>query len=217
MTRQGLFIAFEDVDYSGKSTACKSFCKALRTTGANVLETREVGGTPFAERARALLLASPDIAPLTQALLISAARSDHLLKVILPSINIGTHVVTDRYHISTAVYQQESPSIDAIVRHGDMGIVPNITFILDIDYPTFTARSSKRQSGNDYKDVQTEEEFELKRSIYKAAHLRDTHRIALVDARGNVYETLERVIKAYDYLSGVIKVYKNTEILHMPV
>lgn len=215
--KQGLFIAFEGVDYSGKSTACKSFCEALRTTGARVLQTREVGGTVFAERARELLLSSPEITPLTQALLISAARSDHLQRVILPSINTGTHVVTDRYHISTSVYQREAPGIDAIIRHGDMGMVPTITFVLDIDYPTFVARSSSRKCDNDYMDVQTEEEFELKRGIYKRAYLRDAHRVALIDASGNEYETLERVIEAYHKLSKVVSVYKSIDILHIPV
>lgn len=103
MTR-GLFISFEGIDGAGKSSHVDSLAAALRAHGRTVTVTREPGGTPLAEKLRALALNEPMDA-LTEALLMFAARRDHLLRVIEPALAQGHAVLSDRFTDATFAYQ----------------------------------------------------------------------------------------------------------------
>lgn len=100
----GLFISFEGIDGAGKSTHIDALAAALRAAGRTVVLTREPGGTPLAERLRALALNEPMDA-LTEALLMFAARRDHLLQVIEPALARGDAVLCDRFTDATFAYQ----------------------------------------------------------------------------------------------------------------
>ena len=101
---QGLFITFEGIDGAGKSTHIGALADTLRATGRSVVLTREPGGTPLAEQLRALVLREA-MDPLSEALLMFAARRDHLLQVIEPALARGDVVLCDRFTDATFAYQ----------------------------------------------------------------------------------------------------------------
>jgi dTMP kinase len=101
---QGLFISFEGIDGAGKSSHVQAVADAFRAQGRVVAVTREPGGTPLAEKLRALALNDP-MDPLTEALLMFAARRDHLLQVIEPALVRGEVVLCDRFTDATFAYQ----------------------------------------------------------------------------------------------------------------
>jgi dTMP kinase len=100
----GLFISFEGIDGAGKSTHIEALAAALRAKGRPVVLTREPGGTPLAEKLRALAL-NETMDPLTEALVMFAARRDHLLQVIEPALARGDAVLCDRFTDATFAYQ----------------------------------------------------------------------------------------------------------------
>ncbi|HEX7890315.1 MAG TPA: dTMP kinase [Ramlibacter sp.] len=101
---RGLFLTFEGIDGAGKSTHIDALAAALRTAGRTVVLTREPGGTPLAEKLRALAL-NDAMDPLTEALVMFAARRDHLLQVIEPALARGDAVLCDRFTDATFAYQ----------------------------------------------------------------------------------------------------------------
>jgi len=100
----GIFISFEGIDGAGKSTHIEALAQAFRAQGRTVTLTREPGGTPLAEKLRALVLADA-MDPLTEALLIFAARRDHLQQVIEPALARGEVVISDRFTDASFAYQ----------------------------------------------------------------------------------------------------------------
>lgn len=104
MAARGLFLSFEGIDGAGKSTHIDALADAFRAAGRQVTLTREPGGTPLAEKIRALALHEPMDA-LTEALLMFAARRDHLQRVIVPALARGDVVLCDRFTDATFAYQ----------------------------------------------------------------------------------------------------------------
>lgn len=104
MARRGLFISFEGIDGAGKSSHIEGLAEAFRTAGRTLVLTREPGGTPLAEKIRALALHEPMDA-LTEALLMFAARRDHIRQVIAPALARGEVVLSDRFTDATFAYQ----------------------------------------------------------------------------------------------------------------
>jgi dTMP kinase len=107
----GLFISFEGIDGAGKSTHIEALADALRAQGRTVVLTREPGGTPLAEKLRGLTLNDP-MDPLTEALLMFAARRDHLLQGIEPALTRGDAVLCDRFTDATFAYQGAGRGFD---------------------------------------------------------------------------------------------------------
>jgi dTMP kinase len=114
---QGLFISFEGIDGAGKSSHVESLADAFRAQGRSVTVTREPGGTPLAEKLRTLALNDP-MDPLTEALLMFAARRDHLLQVIEPGLARGDVVLCDRFTDATFAYQGGGRGFDSQVLAG---------------------------------------------------------------------------------------------------
>ncbi|WP_332813611.1 dTMP kinase [Ramlibacter sp.] len=110
----GLFISFEGIDGAGKSTHVQALAQAFREAGRAVVLTREPGGTPLAEQLRALALNAP-MDPLTEALLMFAARRDHLQQVIEPALARGDVVLCDRFTDATFAYQGAGRGFDLAV------------------------------------------------------------------------------------------------------
>lgn len=114
---QGLFISFEGIDGAGKSSHIETLADAFRVQGADVIKTREPGGTVLAEKLRGLAL-SEAMDPLTEALLMFAARRDHLLRVIEPALARGDIVLCDRFTDATFAYQGAGRGFDVDVLTG---------------------------------------------------------------------------------------------------
>ncbi len=136
---RGKFITFEGGEGSGKSTQTKLLAERLSSRGVDVLLTREPGGSPFAEKLRALLLdpETPPHSALSEALLFYAARADHLDAVIRPALDRGTWVICDRFSDSTRVYQSFAGTLSPkIVEALDLIVVganiPDLTLIIDV-------------------------------------------------------------------------------------
>ena len=104
MAQPGVFISFEGIDGAGKSTHIDALAGAFRAADRTVVLTREPGGTPLAEKIRALVLHEP-MGPLTEALLMFAARRDHIEQVIAPALARGEVVLCDRFTDATFAYQ----------------------------------------------------------------------------------------------------------------
>jgi dTMP kinase len=111
---RGLFVTFEGIDGAGKSTHVEALAAAFRGAGRTVVLTREPGGTPLAEKLRALAL-NDAMDPLTEALLMFAARRDHLLQVIEPALARGDVVLCDRFTDATFAYQGAGRGFDTEV------------------------------------------------------------------------------------------------------
>ena len=158
MTRRGMFLTFEGIDGSGKSSQARRLADHLRDQGHDVILTREPGGSPGAEEIRRLVLeGDPDRwSARTELLLFTAARRDHLERTIEPALAAGKVVICDRFADSTRMYQGLSrgnlrPLVDQL--HTLMiGREPDLTLLIDMDPETGLSRAKGRQG--------TEERFE---------------------------------------------------------
>lgn len=145
-----MFLSFEGIDGSGKSTQARLLAEHLRTQGREVVLTREPGGSPGAEEIRALVLqGDPDRwSAETEILLFTAARRDHLERTILPALAAGKVVICDRFADSTRMYQGLSRGdlrgiVDQL--HSLMiGREPDLTLLIDMDPTTGLARAKGR-------------------------------------------------------------------------
>ncbi|MBM7069904.1 dTMP kinase [Actibacterium sp. 188UL27-1] len=150
-----MFITFEGIDGSGKSTQARRLVEHLRATGAIAHLTREPGGSPGAEDIRRLLVEGDPgrWSAETEILLFTAARRDHLERLIKPALAKGQIVVSDRFADSTRVYQGATRGdLRALVDdlHAQMiGVEPDLTLIIDMDPDAALSRGLARKSGED--------------------------------------------------------------------
>lgn len=135
---RGRFITIEGGEGAGKSTQVRALAHRLLETGIPVVTTREPGGTPGAEAARAVLLSGSGetLGPEGEALLFAAARSDHVDRLIRPALARGAWVISDRFADSTDAYQGTTGASAALL--GELrrialdGVVPDLTIVLDL-------------------------------------------------------------------------------------
>lgn len=150
----GIFISFEGGEGAGKSTQIKHLADDLNREGYAVTLTREPGGSPLAEAIRTLLLtdqAASDDA-MTQALLLAAARRDHILRTITPALEKGAIVLCDRFADSTRAYQGgqlTADEIDAVIMLATHGLSPHLTILLDIPPKIGLMRAKMRSNQSD--------------------------------------------------------------------
>ncbi len=183
---RGLFITLEGGEGAGKSTAAAGLAGLLRAEGQEVLVTREPGGTKGAEAIRALLL-NQDIPldPLAQTMLHFAARADHVAQLIRPALQRGAIVICDRYYDSTMAYQAygqgvEIEAIRALIRL--VGLVPDITFLLELPQIEAQRRLIARASGTDRYEEMGADFFARVQGGFSAMAAAEPERFARVDA-----------------------------------
>ncbi len=149
----GFFVTLEGVDGAGKSTQARLLAEALEAEGLAVVRTREPGGSPGAEEIRRLLVSGDPgrWSARTEALLFTAARRDHLERLIEPALAAGKVVVSDRFADSTRVYQgARAPELRAFVDalHAlAIGREPDLTLILEVDPARALARGRGPEAG----------------------------------------------------------------------
>jgi len=186
MSGRGRLITLEGVDGAGKSTHVAFIADRLRAQGREVLLTREPGGTPLAEKLRALVLAEP-MEPVVETLLMFAARADHVQRVIRPALEAGTWVVCDRFTDATAAYQGagKGVSLELIQRLAEAthpGLRPDRTLVFDCPYEI--ARQRLDRSGRPLDRFESEDRsfFDRVRQAYLARAEAEPGRMRLIDA-----------------------------------
>jgi dTMP kinase len=194
MTTQfpGYFISFEGIDGAGKSTHIESFGRLLkeRNPGRQVVMTREPGGTQLGEQLRALLLDAPMNLE-TEALLMFAARREHIAQVIEPALKAGKIVVSDRFTDASFAYQgggrglslEKLNALEIWVQGRPDGslLQPNLTFLFDLPGSIAEARRSKVRSPDKFEKMDLDF-FEKVRQEYLRRAKADPNRFYLVDA-----------------------------------
>jgi dTMP kinase len=183
--RRGRFITLEGVDGAGKSTHIQWIAERLRAGGREVVVTREPGGTPLAEKLRALVLAEP-MDPLAETLLMFAARADHVHRVILPALERGAWVVCDRFTDATVAYQGGGKGVSAdllrrLAQSVHPDLAPDQTLVFDCPYEV--SRSRLAASGRTLDRFEAEERafFERVRTAYRDLAKAAPGRVRIID------------------------------------
>ena len=155
----GRFITLEGGEGAGKSTLARSLKERIEALGLRVTVTREPGGSPKAEAIREVILSGQvkQHGPFVEALMFSAARIDHIDRLIRPALARGEWVICDRFIDSTRAYQGELGSIDPgllaeLERVTIDGLLPDLTFILDLDPQIGLARAARRRAPGELRD-----------------------------------------------------------------
>ena len=197
----GKFITLEGIDGAGKSTHHAWLVETLRQCGKTVVATREPGGTPLGEKLRELLLHHPMHLE-TEALLMFAARREHLDKIILPALARGDWVVSDRFTDASFAYQGGGrglarEKLETLERWVQDGLRPDLTLLFDA--PTEVAQA--RLAGSGAKPDRFEQEqqafFERVRQAYLDRAAREPARIVRIDSTqslDNIKKLLEEII-----------------------
>lgn len=186
--RPAKFISVEGMEGAGKSTNLAFVCKYFADCGIELLETREPGGTQIAELIRDILLAHHEEAmqPMTELLLIFAARAQHLETVIKPALAGGQWVVSDRFTDATYAYQGQGRSlggdkVELLEQFVQQALRPDLTIILDV--PVELSAQRVRQRGDlDRFEVEDAAFFQRVREAYHQRAASDPHRYRLIDA-----------------------------------
>jgi dTMP kinase len=168
-----MFITFEGLDYSGKSTQVKLLSDKLTLHDHRVLVLREPGGTEIGEKIRKMLLdkANTGMTQASEMFLFSASRSQLIEEVVRPALNAGMVVVSDRYYDSTTAYQGYGRGIaldviHTINRYATGNLVPDITFYLDIPIKEIEKRITTARSNRDRMESSGIEFYERVRNGY---------------------------------------------------
>lgn len=196
---QGLFLTFEGIDGSGKSTQARLLADALTAAGHDVVLTREPGGSMGAEMIRSLLVeGDPDRwSAETEILLFTAARRDHLEKTIAPALDASKIVISDRFADSTRVYQGAARGdlrgkVDAL---HDLMIArePDLTFVIDMDPVEALRRGLARGSGEDrFEDMGEAFQHRLRQGFLDLAEAAPT-RCKVIDGNRAEHEVADDV------------------------
>lgn len=206
----GLFITFEGGEGSGKTTQIRLLAQALESMGKSVLLTREPGGSEGAEKIRPLLVSgNANWDALTEVLLFSAARRDHLVNKIWPALKEGKIVLCDRFADSTLAYQGFGRKDDKELQKklsdlyqmiaGDFR--PDLTFILDVEPEIGLKRSCDRLGNNErrFEDMDIQFHQNLRQAFLKIAQ-QDSQRCHVIQTNRSVddiHQDIMEIIKQY--------------------
>ena len=201
---RGKFITLEGIDGAGKSTHLAWLVDFLKFHGKDVVATREPGGTPLGEKLRALLLSEPMHLE-TEALLMFAARREHLEKLILPALAGGKWVVSDRFTDASYAYQGGGrglapEKIMALERWVQGDFHPDITFVFDLPTETACDRLAKTGDAPDRFERETQAFFERVRQSYLQRAVAEPSRIKVIDSNQSIAEIrklLENIVSRH--------------------
>ncbi|HQJ46572.1 MAG TPA: dTMP kinase [Ignavibacteriaceae bacterium] len=207
-----MFISFEGIDFSGKSTQVKLLENYLKDQNKKVKLIREPGGTEISEKIRKILLDKENnhMVMETEIFLFSASRAQLVREVIRPSLEKGYYVISDRFHDSSTAYQGYGRGlpVDSIVKINNLAIgntVPDITFFIDIPNEVAIARKAQRSMSDlDRIEVSDKNFFERVRNGYlKIAE--SEKRFRVIDGTKSIEEINEMIINEINILEGVNK------------
>lgn len=190
------FITFEGVDGAGKSTHLAWFTDVLRQRGIDLVLTREPGGTPLGEKLRGLLLHEPMHAE-TEAMLMFAARREHLERVIRPALKQGTWVVSDRFSDASFAYQGGGRGVpvaklEQLERWVQNDLQPDLTLLFDIPIEVARQRLASNVSLDRF-EQEHGEFFQRVRQAYLDRAAEMPHRFVVIRAEKSLSEVKQRL------------------------
>ncbi len=209
--KRGLFITFEGMDGSGKTTQMHLLAERLRALGHAVLETTEPGGPPISMKIRRILLdaAHQELGPSAELLLYFASRAQNVDEWILPALERGEIVLSDRFTDSSLVYQGcgrglGADAVKALERIACRGLQPALTILVDVDPEASLARARARNVAEPHPETRMDDQsIDFHRKVYDAYHAlaqREPERVKVVNGRTNI-DTIERdvwnIVSAY--------------------
>ena len=197
-----MFITFEGIEGSGKSTQLQRVASMLRESGRTVVTTKEPGGTQIADRIRAILLDSKNVIdPIAEVLLFAASRRQNTMEIIRPATDRGDVVLCDRYTDSTLAYQGFGRLINldqlrTLNRWATGDLDPHLTLIFDLPEDVGLKRAMRRNSNATADEGRFEaEDVRFHRRVregYLALAKENTKRYAVIDANGAIDEVFQR-------------------------
>ncbi len=202
MKQRALFITFEGMDGSGKSTQMHRLAARLRDMGRTVLATAEPGGPTIAMKIRRILLdaANQELSPVTEILLYFASRAQNVDEWIVPALGRGEIVLSDRFTDSSLVYQGHgrglgAAAVEALERIACRGLKPDLTILVDMDAESSLARARDRNLAAPHCETRMDDQsMEFHRKVYEAYRLlaaREPDRVKRVDGRQQI-DSIER-------------------------
>ena len=212
---QGVFISFEGIDGAGKSSHIDALAEQFRRDGRRVTVTREPGGTPLAEQLRELVLRQP-MDSLTEAMLVFAARRDHVVRVIVPGLRRGDVVISDRFTDSSFAYQGGGQGLsaavlqqlerwvqhDAAASDGEL-LQPDLTLWFDLP-PSQAAQRLAQARSPDRFEARGEDFFGRVRDAYAARARAAPARFVCIDAaaaREDVWQAVSTAVRARGWMA----------------
>ena len=200
MTR-GKFITLEGIDGAGKSSHLEFLCAQVRSRGYEAILTREPGGTPVGERLRSLVLDAAMQAR-TEALVMFAARAEHVAAVIEPALAAGRWIVCDRFSDATFAYQCGGRGLPREVVVGlerlvHPGLQPDATFLFDLDPALAYERQRARSRTPDKFEREQVDFFRRVREAYLERAREHSRRFHVIDASGELAQVRDRVEVAF--------------------
>jgi len=211
MAARGLFITFEGMDGSGKTTQMHRLAARLRALGRIVLETVEPGGPPISQKIRRILLdsANQELSPTTEILLYFASRAQNVDEWIMPATERGEIVLSDRFTDSSLVYQGcgrglGADAVMALDKIACRGLKPNLTLLVDVDAEASLARARARNLAEPHCETRMDDQsIEFHRKVYDAYHAlaeAEPQRVKLVNGRTDI-DSIEaevwKIVSAY--------------------
>jgi dTMP kinase len=204
---RGRFITLEGIEGAGKSTQARRAAEWLRQRGLRVVETREPGGTPLAERIRQLVLehGNEPLSAAAETLLMFAARAVHVDQVIRPALARGDWVVCDRFSDATRAYQGGGRGVDAALIENlagavHPGLAPDCTLLMDLPVAQGLARAKARAAGSDRFEAETVAFFERVRARYLGLARAEPARVKVIDATAPLEDVARQVSLALEAL-----------------
>jgi dTMP kinase len=204
MSTRGLFITFEGMDGSGKTTQMHRLAARLRGMGRTVLETVEPGGPPIAQKIRRILLdaAHQELSPTTEILLYFASRAQNVDEWIVPAMQRGEIVLCDRFTDSSLAYQGcgrglGADAVIALDRIACRGLKPDLTILVDVQAEASLARARARNLAEPHCETRMDDQsIEFHRRVYDAYHalaISEPGRVKLVDGNTDI-DSIERAV-----------------------
>jgi dTMP kinase len=201
-TQRGRFISLEGGEGVGKSTQVRALAEALRERGVEVVVTREPGGSEGAERIRELLLSGSEDrwGPRAEALLFAAARADHVARTIVPALDRGQWVLSDRFVDSSLAYQGGAGGlgIEAVRAINSFGIgesFPDRTLVLTLEEGVERARSRDKE-GSDRIGGRPDDYHRKVEAAFRLIAAEEPNRVRLIDASGTPGQVTARLVDA---------------------
>ena len=205
---KGLFITLEGGDGAGKSTQIRNIERFFQRKGLVVVHTRDPGGTPISEKLRNILLdnENSEMDPVTEMMIYAASRAQNVREKILPAIERGDIVICDRFVDSSVAYQaygrQLGDMVEEVNRHATGGLVPDITFWMDIDPEAGKARAAKAGDLDRLELEKMDFHYRVYEGYRRIAE-KDPDRVKRIDAadtvdniRDHIYECLEELCRS---------------------